>query len=66
MHFIRDNIPLRPFKPGNLPSNNEALFIEINLRKKKCLVYCSCYPTNPLINKFTYDIGNVRIGFCYR
>ena len=34
MLFIRDNIPLRLLKPGNLPSNTEALFIEINLCKK--------------------------------
>ena len=35
MLFIRDNIPLRLLKPGNLPSNTETLFIEINLCKKK-------------------------------
>ena len=35
MLFIRDNIPFRLLKPGNLPSNIEALFIEINLRKEK-------------------------------
>ena len=34
MLFIRDNIPLRLLKPGNLPSNTEALFIEINLCNK--------------------------------
>ena len=34
MLFIRDNIPFRLLKPGNLPSNTEALFTEINLRKK--------------------------------
>ena len=27
-------------KPGNLPSNTEAFFIEINLRKKKWLMCC--------------------------
>ena len=40
MLFIRDNIPLRLLKPGNLPSNTEALFIEINLCKKKWLISC--------------------------
>ena len=29
MLFIRDNISFRLLKPGNLPSNTEALFIEI-------------------------------------
>ena len=35
MHFIRDNIPFSLLIPGNFPSNTEAFFIEINLRKKK-------------------------------
>ena len=35
MLFIRDNIPFRLLKRRNLPFNTEALFIEINLRKKK-------------------------------
>ena len=34
MLFIRDNISFRLLKPDNLPSNTEAVFIEINLRKK--------------------------------
>ena len=56
MLFIRNNIPFRLLKPRNLPSNTEALFIEINLRKKKWLM-CSGYnPNKSLINKFTYDI----------
>ena len=59
MLFIRDNIPFRLLKPGILPSNNEALFIEINLRKKKWLMCCGCNPNKSLINKFTHDIGKV-------
>ena len=58
MLFIRDTIPFRLLKPGNLPSNTEGLFIEINLLKKKWL--CSDYNLNKsLINKFTHDIGEV-------
>ena len=59
MLFIRDNIPFRLLKPGILPSNTEALFIEINLRKKKWLMCCGCNPNKSLINKFTHDIGKV-------
>ena len=57
MLFIRDNIPFRLLKPGNLPSNTEALFIEINFHKKKWLMCCGYNPNKSLINKFTYDIG---------
>ena len=35
MLFIRYNIFFRLLKPGNLPSNTQVLFIEINLRKQK-------------------------------
>ena len=35
MLYIRENIPFRLLKPGNLPSNTEALFIKVNLRKKR-------------------------------
>ena len=63
MLFIRDNIPFRLLKPGNLPSNTEALFIEINLRKKKWLICCGYNPNKSLINKFTHDIGRVLDSF---
>ena len=35
MLYIRENIPFRLLKPGNLPSNTEALFIKVNLPKKR-------------------------------
>ena len=60
MHFMRDNIPFRLLTPGNVPSNTEALFIEISLRKKKRLMCCGYNPNKSLINKFAYDIS---IGF---
>ena len=63
MLFIRDNIPFRLLKPGNLPSNTEAFFIEINLRKKKWLMCCGYNPNKSLINKFTHDIGKVLDSF---
>ena len=57
--FIRDNIRLRLLKRGNLLSKTKALFIEINLRKKKWRMCCINNPSKSLINKFTYDIGKV-------
>ena len=38
MLFIRDHMSFRLLKLGNLPSDTKALFIEINLRKKKANV----------------------------
>ena len=63
MLFIRDNIPFRLLKPGNLPSNTDGLFIEIDLCKKKWLLCCGYNPSKSLINKFTYDIGKVLDSF---
>ena len=59
MLFIRDNISFRLLKPGNLPFSSKALFVEINLCKKKWLMCCVYNPNKPLINKFTFDIGKV-------
>ena len=61
--FIGDNSPIRMVSPGNLPSNTEALFVKINLRKKKWLMCCGYNPNKSLINKFTHDIGNVLYSF---
>ena len=63
MLFIRDNIPFRLSKPGNLPSNTEALLTEINLRKKKWIICCGQNSNKFLINKFTYDIGKALDSF---
>ena len=57
MLFIRHNIFFRLLKPGNLPSNTEVIFIEINLRKKKWQMCCGYNPSRSFVNKFTYDIG---------
>ena len=62
MLFIRDDIPFRLLKSENLPSNTEALFIEINLRSKKWLICCGYNPNKSLINKFTYDSSIVIAG----
>ena len=56
--FIRDNMPFRILKPGNLPFKTD-----INLRKKKWLMYCGYNPNKSMINKITYDIGKVIISY---
>ena len=59
MLFIRDDIPFRMIKPGNVPSNTEAVLI--NLRKRKWLMCCN--PNKSLINKFTDDTGKALDSF---
>ena len=61
--FIKDIIPFRLLRGGDPPSNTEALFIEINLRKAKWLM-CCCYNFHKsLINKCTYDIDKVLASY---
>ena len=62
MLFIRDNIPFKILKPGNLLSKTEAFFMDINLRKKKWLMCCGYNPNKSMVNKFTY-IGKVLISY---
>ena len=40
--YVREDIPVKLLSVEPLPS--ECLFVEINLRKRKWLVYCSCNP----------------------
>ena len=47
------------FIRGNIPS--EALFIELNLRKKK--LCCGYNPSKSNPNQFTYDIDKVLYSF---
>ena len=56
MLFIKGNIPFRLLKPGNFPFNTEALFIEINLLKKKMLMCCGT-----VLHSFTGNYDNFLI-----
>ena len=44
MLYIREDIPSRLLTEYKPPENVECLFVEINIRKKKWLLFCLCNP----------------------
>ena len=40
--YFRNNITEKLLKLGNLPSDIEVIFIEMNIKSKKWLLYCTC------------------------
>ena len=40
--FVREDISCKLLSVGNHPM--EGFYVELNLRKTKCLLYCSCNP----------------------
>ena len=44
--YFRNNITKKLLKFENLPSDKEAIFIEMNIKNKKWLFYCTYTPIN--------------------
>ena len=47
--YFRNNITEKLLKFENLPSEIEAIFIEMNIKSKKWLFYCTYNPNKSLI-----------------
>ena len=47
--YFRNNVTAKLLKLQNLPSDIEAIFIEINIKSKKWLVCCTYNPNKSLI-----------------
>ena len=56
--YVREDIPSKLLKGTDFKGNLEAMFVEINLRKKKWLLSCSYNPQKSEIRK---HLGAVRI-----
>ena len=55
--YIREDIPSKVLTGYTIPDNTEGMFIEINLRKKKILLFCGYNPKKGLISEFTNSVG---------
>ena len=55
--YIRSDIPSKELKNNLLPKNIEGLFIEINLRNKKWLLFGGYNPKKENISNFLFHIG---------
>ena len=49
--YFRNNITSKLLKFENLPSDIEAIFIEMNIKSKKWLLCCTYNPNKSLIEK---------------
>ena len=55
--YIREDIPSRLLTKQKPPENIECLFVENNIRKKKCLLCCSY---NPLKDNISNDLHHLK------
>ena len=51
MLYIREGIPFKLLKSSGLSANTEAFLVEMNINKKKWLLFCSYNPHKALIEK---------------
>ena len=61
--YVREDIPAKPISNRNFDKDIEAMFVEINLRKKKWLLCVSYNPHKSLIEKHLGAIGK-NIDLC--
>ena len=54
--YIREDIPARLLKTSS-PKDFEGFFVELNLRKKKILMYCSYNPAKSNISSHLSIVG---------
>ena len=55
--YVREDIPFRQISFKNDDKDIEHLFVETNLRKKKCLISCSYNPHLQFIGKHLTHLG---------
>ena len=55
--YIREHIPSKLINETDFDESTEAMFIELNFRKKKCLLRCSYNPHKSEINNHLKAIG---------
>ena len=54
--YIRSDIPCKTLKT-QLPTNMEGIFIELNIRNKKWLMFCGYNPKKELISNYLNNVG---------
>ena len=59
MLFVRDEIITFPLDQYSFPVGFEAFCIELNLRKKKWLIFCIYNPHNRFIKHHLKELGKV-------
>ena len=60
--YIREDIASKPLTDHKLPHDIEGIFVELNLRKSKRLLFG---PYNPPMQSDVYFFNHVKIMSCY-
>ena len=60
--YVREGIPSKLLKGTEFKGNLEAMFVEINLRKKKWLLSCSYNPQKCEIRNHLGSVGKNLLG----
>ena len=64
--YFRNNITSKLLKIENLPSDIEAIFIEMNIKSKKYLLYCTYNPNKSLIENHLRQLQKQLEAFSER
>ena len=64
--YFRNNITTKLLKLENLPSDTEAIFIEMNIKCKKWLLFCKCNPNKSLIENHLRQLQKQLEAFSER
>lgn len=62
--YVREDIPSKELKKHNLPNDIEGIFVEINLRKTKWLIFGTYHPPKQSDDYYFKQVGNSLDLYC--
>ena len=62
--YVREDIPSKELKTNALPNDIEGIFIELNLRKIKWLIFGTYHPPNQTDTYYFEQVGNLLDIHC--
>ena len=62
--YVREDIAFRELKSDNFPNHIEGIFIELNLRKVKWLLFSRHHPPSQFGNYYFSHVSNCLNTFC--
>ena len=62
--YVREDIPSKELLNHNFPDDIEGIFVELNLRKSKWLIFGSYHPPSQSDNYYFKHVGNALDFYC--
>ena len=63
MVYVREDIPCKQLAKHSFPDDIEGIFVEINLRKSKWLIFGTYHPPNQNDNYYFNTVGNAITSY---